>query len=267
MQNIIKTLLRGERAKPTIKKIAQELDDKNVEGFFSEEEGELVYYLASCCPKNGVVVEIGSWKGRSTCWIGRAAQKHSKLKIYAIDPHTGSPEHQQDGPVYTFDQFQNNIKNMGVDQMVQPIKKFSYDAIPDVNEEIDFLFIDGAHEYEAVKKDFELWSPKVKDGGVIAFHDSVGKGWPGVHQLMKEVVFSSKHFADVGFIGTITYGTKVKENTLWQRIKNRCVQFVKCLHEIRKKVPQPYRVIEHHLLKRRIQRSWIRKLSRKSAKA
>lgn len=38
---------------------------------------------------------------------------------------------------------------------------------------VDFLFIDGDHTYEGVKKDFEMYSPLVKEGGVIAFHDIV----------------------------------------------------------------------------------------------
>lgn len=36
---------------------------------------------------------------------------------------------------------------------------------------VDFLFIDGDHTYEGVKKDFEMYSPLVKDGGIIVFHD------------------------------------------------------------------------------------------------
>jgi len=39
--------------------------------------------------------------------------------------------------------------------------------------EIDFLFIDGDHTYEGVKKDFEMYSPLVREGGIIAFHDIV----------------------------------------------------------------------------------------------
>jgi predicted O-methyltransferase YrrM len=38
---------------------------------------------------------------------------------------------------------------------------------------IDFLFIDGDHSYLGVKKDFELYAPLVKRGGIIAFHDIV----------------------------------------------------------------------------------------------
>ena len=36
---------------------------------------------------------------------------------------------------------------------------------------LDFLFIDGDHTYEGVKKDFELYSPLVAKGGIVAFHD------------------------------------------------------------------------------------------------
>ena len=39
------------------------------------------------------------------------------------------------------------------------------------NNELDFLFIDGDHSYEGVKQDYELYSPLVKKGGIIAFHD------------------------------------------------------------------------------------------------
>jgi predicted O-methyltransferase YrrM len=40
-----------------------------------------------------------------------------------------------------------------------------------VDDKLDFLFIDGDHTYEGVKKDFEMYSPLVRKGGLIAFHD------------------------------------------------------------------------------------------------
>ncbi len=48
--------------------------------------------------------------------------------------------------------------------------------------ELDFLFIDGDHTYEGVKKDFEMYSPLVRKGGLIAFHDIVGHD-PGVSEV------------------------------------------------------------------------------------
>ena len=41
------------------------------------------------------------------------------------------------------------------------------------NEKIDFLFIDGDHSYNGVKKDFEMYSPLVSKDGIIGFHDIV----------------------------------------------------------------------------------------------
>ena len=48
--------------------------------------------------------------------------------------------------------------------------------------ELDFLFIDGDHTYEGVKKDFEMYSPLVRKGGLIAFHDICGHD-PGVSEV------------------------------------------------------------------------------------
>src|SRR5256884_4232168 len=50
---------------------------------------------------------------------------------------------------------------------------------------IDLLFIDGDHEYEAVRRDFEDWSPHLREGGIIIFHDTNGS-WLGPTQLARE---------------------------------------------------------------------------------
>ncbi len=60
------------------------------------------------------------------------------------------------------------------------------------NKQIDFLFIDADHTYEGVKRDYELYSPLVRKGGIIGFHDIVRKskeevGWEGTHRFWDEV--------------------------------------------------------------------------------
>ena len=52
---------------------------------------------------------------------------------------------------------------------------------------VDFLFIDGDHSHEGVKKDFEMYSPLVRKGGIIAFHDIVPFGYPTLHKFWNEV--------------------------------------------------------------------------------
>lgn len=58
---------------------------------------------------------------------------------------------------------------------------------------LDFAFIDGDHSYDGVRSDFELWSPLVRPGGLVAFHDTIRNGdrWePGVEQFTRELRWS-----------------------------------------------------------------------------
>jgi predicted O-methyltransferase YrrM len=56
-----------------------------------------------------------------------------------------------------------------------------------VDRPIDFLFIDGDHSYQGVKKDFELYAPLVRPGGIIAFHDINSTIAPGVQRFWQEI--------------------------------------------------------------------------------
>jgi predicted O-methyltransferase YrrM len=58
---------------------------------------------------------------------------------------------------------------------------------------VDFLFIDGDHSYEGVKKDFEMYSPLVRKGGIIAFHDIVPSGYPGVYKFWNKIKEKYEH--------------------------------------------------------------------------
>lgn len=59
---------------------------------------------------------------------------------------------------------------------------------------VDFLFIDADHRYDGVRRDFELYSPLVKDGGIIAFHDILCKNEVcGVGELWEELILEYDH--------------------------------------------------------------------------
>ena len=129
--------------------------------------------MAKSLNKNEIAVEIGSWKGKSTIWLAAGSKKGNRAMIYAVDTFTGSSEHQKPGKIiWNFDEFKLNIKKAGVDDIIRPIVNTSKKAAEEWKLPIKFLFIDGAHEYEFVEKDFSLWSPYVVDGGIIAFHDT-----------------------------------------------------------------------------------------------
>jgi predicted O-methyltransferase YrrM len=203
-----------------------------VEGWLSDVEGEFLYRTAKNCRGKGAIVEIGSWKGKSTIWLGKGSQAGNRTKVFAIDPHTGSSEHKKTYiEVWTFEEFKRNIKRADVDDIVIPVVKTSEEAAKDFQEKVEFLFIDGAHEYESVKLDFELWFPKLVNGGIIAFHDTIGyKPSTGPKRVAEEYVYKSRNFKNVGFIGTITFAQKVTQNSIIDMLKNRYALFLKGIY-------------------------------------
>lgn len=209
--------------KEEIVKIRKLIED--VDGFLSDREGDLLYNLAKNCKGRGVIVEIGSWKGKSTIWLGKGSENSKRLKIYAIDPHEGSSEHKKRySKVLTFEEFINNIRNAKVEHIILPIVKTSEEAAKNFNEPVELIFIDGAHEYELVKKDFELWFPKVMEGGIIAFHDTYGRSGP--KKVVEEFIYKSKNFRNIRLLDSITYAEKVRQNSVIDRLRNRYVLFL-----------------------------------------
>jgi predicted O-methyltransferase YrrM len=190
-----------------------------IPGWLTKSEAEFLYSSAKNLSKNAKIVEIGSWKGRSTICFGLGSKDGNKIKIYAIDPHTGSSEHKKwFGKVDTYKEFLENVKNAKVSDLVIPIKKTSENAVSDVEEDINFVLVDGAHEYTFVKKDYELWFPKLVNGGTIAFHDC----WHaiGVHYLTSKLLLTSSRVKDPRLIDTLTTMEKCKQNNLFDRFYN-----------------------------------------------
>jgi len=192
------------------------------EGFLSDSEGMTLYRLAKKCNGTGAIVEIGSWKGRSTIWIAFGSKDGPKKKVVAIDPHTGSPEMP---PGHSLAEFKANIKNAGVGDLVKPIVKTSEEAAASFKEKVGFIFIDGNHDYKYAKQDFGLWFPKVMEHGVMAFHDT--NFVRGPKRVVNELVFGSRNFRNIGFADSITFAEKVGANTLSDRLRNRRVQLLK----------------------------------------
>ena len=94
----------------------------------------------------GVIVEIGSWKGKSTVALARGAAKVHREKIYAIDPHKILPEegYLED----TEADFRNNLSKAGVENQVVPLVTTSEDAARGWDKPIRMLWIDGDHRDE-----------------------------------------------------------------------------------------------------------------------
>jgi predicted O-methyltransferase YrrM len=197
----------AERVKPLI---------ADVPGWLTDEEGEALYDLAKRCSGRGAIVEIGSWKGKSTICLGLGSRAGAGARIFAVDPHAD----------YRFGDFKDNVERAEVADLVTPIASLSQPAAEDFEEPIELLFVDGSHEYDLVLEDFEKWVPKVVDGGWVAFHDTT---WtPGPRKVVGQTVYRGRVFKDVKFVvGSLTVGRKVGRNALPDRLHNRYVLAVK----------------------------------------
>lgn len=190
----------------------------DVPGWLSDEEGEALYELARGCTGQGVIVEIGSWKGKSTICLGLGSRAGNGVRIFAVDPHAD----------YRHGEFRANVERAGIADLVTPVKGLSQEVVGGFDEPIELLFVDGSHEEDDVRADFEQWVPKVVEGGTVAFHDTT---WhPGVRRVVAEKIYGSRQFEEVRFvIGSTTVARKVAENTLRDRLHARRVQATKAL--------------------------------------
>ncbi len=177
---------------------------REIDGWLDDMQGYVLALMAEQGPGVGAIVEIGSFKGRSTCWLAYGAKSAGRETVTAIDPFTGSPEHQPGEELSdpdlaesgsTFPVFEKNLRKMALDDYVKPIVATSADAAKDWDQPIRLLFIDGDHSYEGSKLDFEVWSPHVVPGGLIALHD-VGH-WDGVTRFYQELLAETTEYEQV----------------------------------------------------------------------
>jgi SAM-dependent methyltransferase len=112
----------------------------------------------------GRVLEVGSWLGRSTIALASAAET-----VHAVDWHRGDAH---TGPLGTLTPFLRNLVRYGArDRVVVHVARVEDVAPVLAPRSFDLAFIDGLHTEDAVRRDAALLVDKVRDGGLLAFHD------------------------------------------------------------------------------------------------
>jgi predicted O-methyltransferase YrrM len=170
-----------------------------VEGWLSEAQGRALFDTAAAATGAGVIVEIGSWKGRSTTWLASGARLAGQ-RVYAIDPHRGSRE---DPAAETLQEFLENMARNGLADVVEPMVMTSGEAAARIAGPIELLFIDGDHSDEGARRDAELWLPRLMDGGTVMFHDAATAAYTGPRQVVRRMVCRDRGFHGIGRVGSM----------------------------------------------------------------
>lgn len=182
-------------------------------GHLTDTEARFLTMVAAIPSSEGVILEIGSFKGRSTIALAKAAKKAGAAHtgLWAVDPFTSPTETCPDLEVpSSYPEFCDNLKRAGVTDQVEVFQGFSYDMAPSWKEKIRFLWIDGDHTYKGAKTDFDLFSPFLEDGAIIAFHDTL-HSHDGPCRVFANDILLSPNFGECGFSGSIAWARYHKQ--------------------------------------------------------
>jgi len=152
-------------------------------GYMDEAEGLRLYELAASYGRLGPIVEIGSYCGKSSVYLGAGAQAAGSVLV-CIDHHRGSEEHQPGEEYHDPELFDAEVGRMDrvrelrrtlhlarLEEVCVPMVTRSATAAKLWSTPLGMVFIDGGHSFEAAYADYEGWSDKLAPGAVLAIHD------------------------------------------------------------------------------------------------
>jgi SAM-dependent methyltransferase len=177
----------------------------DVEGWLTEAQAQRLDRCARAVPSGGRIVEIGSFRGRSTIVLARAAGDGTE--VVAIDPHLGSDRGPQEiaaqpelGEEDT-QLFRSNLERHGVLDRVRHVRMLSSEA--PLEDAIDLLYVDGAHRFGPARDDLVRWGARVRDGGTMLVHDSFSS--IGVTLALLSSVAFSRRWRYAGRDGSLAH--------------------------------------------------------------
>jgi hypothetical protein len=147
-----------------------------IAGWLTADQGRRLWDAARSLSPPAQIVEIGSFRGRSTIVLALGAK--DGVRVVAIDPHLGGdrgPQEIEARPQLgeaDHEAFSANLKRAGVGGRVRHVRRFSQDALGAVAGEIELLYVDGAHRFVPARADLRRWGARVPVGGRLLVHDS-----------------------------------------------------------------------------------------------
>lgn len=139
-------------------------------------------WLAEQAQRHKVIVEVGSYLGRST----RALADNTSGIVYAVDDFYGPRDVTVYGREYILDEFMSNMA--GLEGRLHVIQKdHSKLETSDFPQRPDMVFIDGEHTAEAVSRDVEFWLENTSPGALLCGHDYGQPAFPGIEEVVNNL--------------------------------------------------------------------------------
>ncbi len=202
------------------------LDD--IKGFMDEDEGRRLYEIALEASRLGPCLEIGSYCGKSSIYLGSACMQNKGI-LFSIDHHRGSEEQQpgeeyfdpglfdpETGRIDTFKEFRKTLEKAGLQETVVPIVSRSDVAARLWKTPLSLVFIDGGHSYEAAYTDYRCWAKHLMADGYLLIHDIFFDPEKGgqAPRLVYELALKSGLFQELPMVKTLGVLRRHREGLL-----------------------------------------------------
>jgi len=155
-------------------------------GFMPDDEGEALFGAALEAGRafaSATIIEIGAWCGKSTVYLGAAAEE-TGATVFSIDHHHGSEEQQEgwehydpeladpvDGRLNTLPAWQRTIADATLEATVIGLVGDSVTIASHLDADLSLCFIDGGHAADVAWADYRAWVPKLNERGILVIHD------------------------------------------------------------------------------------------------
>jgi hypothetical protein len=199
-----------------------------VPGFLTEREARFLALVAACAPAAGTILEIGSYKGKSTVGLASIAQRYGLGPVVAVDPHSAPAvtDYGHGSQHSSWDEFHASLQRAGVERSVEAHRAYSRDLAVGWTRPLRFLWIDGDHTYKGAKEDIDLFRKHLAPGAIVALHD-VLHTFEGPVRVFAEDVLASDQFGPAGLCGSIGWAqNRPQDGARWRERRRALAQRV-----------------------------------------
>lgn len=187
-------------------------------GFMPPDEGLALWQAARSVQVPGPLLEVGSYCGKSTIYLGAAAQATGRV-LLCVDHHRGSEENQpgwewhepdlvdpETGRLDTLPTFRRTVHDAGLEDWVVAVVGDSPGVASVWATPLALVFIDGGHGAEPARRDYEGWAQHVAPGGLLLIHDVFPDPADGGRPPYEEIylpALESGHFQELSATGSL----------------------------------------------------------------